>query len=80
MRAAVLRSAAVAVALCAGLAGCGEKAQTAKVRKSDVAASQGSAAAAYQAPGWKSGDATAWEAHLKARSQNQNEYVRIGNR
>jgi hypothetical protein len=56
------------------LAACGEKAQTA-ARKSDALASSG-ANAAYTAPGWKAGDQASWEAQMRSRSQNQNEYSR----
>jgi hypothetical protein len=62
------------------LAGCGEKAQTAGnpgVRKSDAKAWEGTTQAAYSAEGFKSGDKTAWEAQLKARTERgQNEYPR----
>ncbi len=61
--------------LCTLLAGCGEKQQTAGTRKGDAAPAQG-AMAAYTAKGWKQGDATSWEAHMKARNQGQNEYSR----
>ena len=65
------------LALCAGLAACSEKPQTATARKADAAPSQG-AAAAYTAQGWKTGDATSWDTHIKARTQGQNEYSRTG--
>ena len=59
------------------LAACGEKPQTAAGVKSDTPAFQGTSNA-FNAPGWKAGDKTAWELHLKARLQNgQNEYNRI---
>lgn len=67
----------VLLAFCAGLVACTEKPQTATVRKPDAAPSQG-AAAAYTAQGWKTGDATSWDAHIKARTQGQNEYTRTG--
>ena len=73
-------SAALAVALGAAVAGCGEKPQSGVVRKGDVAPSQGGGPAGYMASGWKAGDAVSWEAHLKARSQSQNEYARTGAR
>ena len=57
------------------LAGCGDKQQTAGTRKGDVAPAQG-AQAAYSAQGWKQGDATSWETHLKKRAEGQNEYTR----
>ena len=57
------------------LSACAEEAQTAGQRKSDVAASQG-ANPVYTAGTWKAGDAGAWEAQIKARTQGQNEYAR----
>ncbi len=56
---------------------CGEKAQTAGAVaiKTDAKPWTG-ANAAYMAPGWKAGDAKAWEEQLKSRAQAQNEYVR----
>jgi hypothetical protein len=62
------------------LAACGDKAQTASGVKSDTASFQGVTGAgnAYNAPGWKPGDKTAWEQQLKTRLQNgQNEYNRV---
>ena len=73
MRAAACLMAGAAA--CLLLSGCGEKAQTASVRKSDTAPSQG-AVAAYTAAGWKQGDATSWEVQMKNRAQAQNEYSR----
>jgi hypothetical protein len=60
---------------CVVLAACGEKPQTVTARKADVAPSAGNTGT-HTAAGWKAGDATSWEAQLKARSQNQNEYSR----
>jgi hypothetical protein len=74
-----LAFAAAALAMVVGLSACGEKAQTATVRKLDVAPSQGGSAtaqAAYAAPGWKAGDATSWETQIKKRAEGQNEYTR----
>jgi hypothetical protein len=65
------------LALAIGLAACSEKPQTATARKADAAPSQG-AAAAYTVQGWKAGDATSWDTHIKARTQGQNEYTRTG--
>jgi uncharacterized membrane protein len=62
------------LALAALLGACAEKAQTA-TRKSDAVASSG-ANPAYAAPGWKSGDQSSWEAQIRNRGQNQNEYSR----
>ncbi len=72
-------AAAAWLALCAGLVACSEKPQTATARKVDAPASQG-AAAAFTAQGWKAGDATGWDTHIKARTQAQNEYTRMGGR
>jgi hypothetical protein len=70
----------LALLLCTALAGCGEKPQTASARKTDTAPAQGVAQAAYMAKGWKAGDAVNWEAHLKSRTQGQDEYTRTGAR
>ncbi len=62
------------------LAACGDKPQSAGGVKSDVASYQGVTGPgnAYNAPGWKPGDKTAWEQQLKTRAQNgQNEYNRV---
>lgn len=69
---------AIAIALAAVLAACGEKPQTIVTgRASDVPAWQG-AQDPFVVPGWKPGDKASWEAELQRRAQNQNEYVRIG--
>jgi hypothetical protein len=73
-----VRPAAIATTCLAAvvlLGACTEKPQTVTTRKADAAAYQG-AAAAYTAQGWKPGDATSWETHLKKRSEGQNEYTR----
>jgi outer membrane biogenesis lipoprotein LolB len=62
------------------LAACGEKPQS-SARKADVPSFQGTAQGvntAYMAPGWKAGDAVAWEQQMRARSSGQNEYSRAG--
>ena len=59
------------------LAACGDKPQSAGGVKSDTAAVQGTSNA-FNAPGWKAGDKTAWEQQLKTRAQaGQNEYNRV---
>ena len=59
------------------LVACGEKPQTLGNPKSDVPAYAGTGSA-FTAPGWKAGDKTAWEQHLKARQQNsQNDYSKM---
>jgi transcription elongation factor len=63
-----------------GLSACGDKAQTSAGVKSDAPAFESVTGPgnAYNAPGWKAGDKTAWEQQLKTRAQNgQNEYNRI---
>lgn len=70
----------LATAAVLALVACGEKPQTAAGVKSDVPAFQGvqGLGNAYNAPGWKAGDKTAWEQHLKARMQNsQNDYSKM---
>ena len=62
-------------ALAAGLAACGEKAQTASAKKSDAAPWDG-ARDAFVAPGWTAGDQGSWEAQMRTRAQGQNEYSR----
>ncbi len=68
---------ALTLAALVSLAACGETPQTGTGAKRDTAAFQGTSNP-YNAPGWKAGDKTAWELHLKSRLQNgQNEYNRI---
>ena len=56
------------------LAACGDKAQTAGGVKQDAAAFTGTGKP-YVEPGWKQGDKTSWESHLRARMQSsQNDY------
>ena len=62
------------VALAGLLAACSEKPQSLGGVTKDTPAYNGTAKA-FVDPGWKSGDKTSWESHLKARGQNtQNEY------
>jgi outer membrane biogenesis lipoprotein LolB len=74
------RGALVLLAAVAALAGCGETAQTAgqgAAKKADAKAWEGAQTTVYMADGYKSGDKTAWEAQLKARTERgQNEYTR----
>jgi hypothetical protein len=71
MRLALLTAAVMA------LAACGDKPQSAGGVKSDTAAFQGTGNA-FNVPGWKAGDKTAWEQQLKTRAQaGQNEYNRV---
>ena len=72
----MMRLLIVLVAL-ATLAACGEKPQGLGLPKSDAPAFAGTGGN-FTAPGWKAGDKTAWEQHLKARQQNgQNDYSKI---
>ena len=77
-------AALAAAALALVLAGCGERNQSSAdksgIRKSDTQAWAGvqGESAAFTTSGWKSGDKTAWEAQLKARTERgQNEYTRV---
>lgn len=57
------------------LTACGDKPQTLGTPKQDAAPYTGTGVAAFTASGWKSGDKTSWEQHLKARMLNsQNDY------
>jgi hypothetical protein len=70
------RIALVAV-IAAALAACGDKPQTLGTPKQDAAPYTGTGSA-FTAPGWKPGDKTSWEQHLKARQQNsQNDYSKM---
>jgi len=67
----------VGVAVLATLSACTEKPQTAGQRMAGQSASAGTGGGSYTDPGWKAGDATSWEEHLRTRTQSgQNEYVR----
>jgi hypothetical protein len=58
------------------LAACGERVQNLGVARQDAAAFNGTGKA-FVEPGWKQGDKTSWESHIKARGQNsQNEYTK----
>ncbi|EGF30634.1 putative lipoprotein [Oxalobacteraceae bacterium IMCC9480] len=67
---------AASVAMLA-LAGCGEKSQemSSSASKPDGKPWQGELDR-YAAKGWEKGDKTKWELQLRARAQNQNEYVK----
>jgi hypothetical protein len=67
----------LASVLAASVAGaaCTDKPQTIGARVVDSMPHAGNTGT-HTASGWKAGDATSWEAHLKARSQGQNEYSR----
>lgn len=66
------------LALCAALAGCGERAQTKTAEDAnarDTPPWQG-AKSGYMVPGWNAGNQTAWDTQLRRRTQNQNEFVK----
>lgn len=59
------------------LSACTEKPQAVGTRSVGEAAFKGTGGGPYTEPGWKSGDATSWEEHMRTRTQaGQNEYVR----
>jgi len=73
------RPIAIALVLAAGIgmAACGQKADApSSARKADESPVAG-AQPAYTSPGWKAGDATSWDQHMRARTQQQNEYNRM---
>ena len=70
-RVAMLLAAVVAL----GVAGCGEKPQTASHPKA-VAATYSGPATAFTAAGWKPGDEASWKEQLRKRAQGQDEYAR----
>ena len=73
-----LMTAPVAALALALLSGCGDKPQEmGSGVKQDAAAFSGTGSP-FVASGWKPGDKTSWELHLKARMQNsQNEYSKV---
>jgi hypothetical protein len=58
-----------------GLSACSESPQVLKSSKSDEKASAG-AKNPFVEKGWDQGNVTSWEAQLKKRAQNQDEYTR----
>jgi hypothetical protein len=66
-------------ALTLGLAACGEKPQVSagnQIRGS--APGWQGPSTVFTVSGWKVGDERSWAAHMQARAQSQNEYVRLG--
>jgi hypothetical protein len=68
---------AFGVALSLTQTGCSERDQSlaGKAGKGDSAPWMG-AHNAYVAKGWKPGEETSWRNHMRARTQNQNEYLK----
>ncbi len=66
----------VTAAATLGLNACGEKPQTAVIKKSDTEAWV-SSSSAFVAPGWKEGDRSSWEEQLRSRTQGQNDYAKV---
>jgi len=77
-----IRSGAVLVAL-AGLAGCGEREQVIAYQQGKYQGKPDTrpwenepGASLYTTSKWTKGDKASWEAALRSRNQNQNEYTR----
>jgi hypothetical protein len=75
--------AGVALVALAGLAGCGEREQVIVYQqgkyqgKADTKpADNDPGASLYTTSKWTKGDKASWEAAIKSRNQNQNEYTR----
>jgi hypothetical protein len=69
-----LAAASVAVAICAGLAGCGERPQVVQYKQGKYQGKPDQQA--YATAPWN-GNKQEWEQALATRNQNQNEYKRI---
>lgn len=66
----------LAAVLALAVSACGEKPQTQGAGKTDANPYTGTGSN-FASPGWKQGDKTSWEQHMRARTQNtQNEYTR----
>ncbi len=75
--------AVVALVVTAGLAGCGEKEQVIVYQQGKYQGKPDTrpwenepGASLYTTSKWTKGDKSSWEAVLKSRNQNQNEYTR----
>ena len=74
-----------ALGLVAGISGCGEKEQVIVYKQGKYQGKPDSkpwdsepGASVHTTSKWTKGDKGSWETAIKSRSQNQNEYVRIG--
>ena len=72
------------LALAAGLAGCGEREQVIVYKQGKYQGKPDSqpwqsdpSASLYTSSKWAAGDKSSWEAAIRARNQNQNEYSRV---
>jgi len=79
-----IKLAVVALVVSAGVAGCGEKDQVIVYQQGKYQGKQDTrpwdndpGASPYPASKWTKGDKAGWEAALKSRNQNQNEYTRV---
>ena len=75
--------AVAALAVGAGLAGCGEKEQVIRYEQGKYQGKPDTkpwenepGASLYTTSKWSKGDKSSWEAAIKSRNQNQNEYPR----
>ena len=75
--------AVAALAVAAGLAGCGEKEQVIRYEQGKYQGKPDTkpwenepGASLYTTSKWSKGDKSSWEAAIKSRNQNQNEYTR----
>ncbi|MCU6432904.1 hypothetical protein LPB67_03815 [Undibacterium sp. Jales W-56] len=66
----------VATALAVGLSACGERNQSLANNKKDAEKPWHGAKNEFVAKGWTPGDQTSWNAQIRARGQNQNEYAK----
>lgn len=74
----MIRAAILIAAGALALAGCAEREQTAGGIKSDQQVFAGTnKQPPFMAAGWKPGDRAAWEQQVKARTQGQNDYVKV---
>ena len=77
--------AVAALVVTAGVAGCGEQEQVVVYHQGKYQGKPDTkpwenepGASLYTTSKWKAGDKSGWETALRPRSQNENEYVRIG--
>ena len=77
MRGLRFEAAVLAAVWALGLSACSDKRDTtAAAKKLDDSPVAGAQQAGYTASGWKVGDATSWEEHMRTRAQGQNEYTK----